>query len=209
MHYFTLRVGAETPEQADTLNNKLERHNISLETFCNNELNIISNAVTPLEVAIELDRKKTIEDVIKNVHQHLNDFDIGFIFYVAAGYTTSEIYGCLTYNGDSFKKVEIPAPETLELFELCLRDIYLHQGEDKPTARSLAESDSGDYLNEFRDFLQERFSIESLIGKTNRVEELAIALSDEINSESDTASITILTMKPFVLEFLAKNELLN
>lgn len=178
MHYFALRVGAETPEQVDTLKNKLERHNISLETYCNNELNIVSNAVTPLETALELDRKTTIEDIIKKVYQNINNLDIGFIFYVAAGYTTSEIYGCLTYSNDPFKQVEIPAPETLELFELCLRDIYVQLGEDEQTARSLAESDSENYLNEFRDFLQERCSIESLTGKANRAEELATALND-------------------------------
>ncbi|PYZ99729.1 hypothetical protein A6K26_006395 [Gammaproteobacteria bacterium 2W06] len=208
MPHFALRVGAETPKQIETLKRRLESHYISLENLCNKQFNIRCSAGTLLETGIDLDRETPIDAVIQTAHQCLQDLNFDFTFYVAADFTTDESFGCLTYIGSSFKRTDIPAPETLESFELCLREIYLQLGEDEATARSLAETDAGDHLNEFRDFLQEEFSIECLTDKSRLIDELALSLSNEINNELSTTSEAVLIIKPLVNRFLEQNELL-
>lgn len=197
MRHFALRVGAETADQLGRLKEKLDQLILALGTICTEKLNLACDEVTALEAGAVISDDTEIETVLKSIHHTLVDLDLSFPFYIAAGYTNDAGFGCLTYTNNTLRRIEIPAPETLTFFEQCLHDLYLEQGEDQSTAQSFAEADAGDYLNQFRDFLQERIAVAVLTGR-----------DEQINSELDKATRSKLAMEPLVRQFLNETGLL-
>jgi len=206
--YYALLLGTETAELNKELESKLTSSFGSIEAFVASNLNLPSNESTSLECGIEVNDKSSINDLLKETHLAIEQLGLQFRFYVAAGFTTDAIFGCITNTGKKITKLTLLAPETLTFLEECIFDIYIELGEDEVDARTYAATESGDHLNDFRNFLQREFATESLTGTSDHVTNLARVLETEMYLPIDQASLSKTTIKPFVVKFMKENELL-
>ena len=200
--HFALSVGAETTDQLQMIESAAEKNGLSLASICSHQLNIDCDEVTALEVGAVFSNGEKIETALETIHLSFADLPFHFPFYVTANYTTDAVYGCITYANKSLSRVELPTPEVLDFFEECLCDHYLDEGEDQSSAQSFAETDAGDSLNEFRNYLQRTFALETLTRRGRKINRLAEALDKEMNSEEENATGGKNVMRSLVNEFL-------